>query len=99
MWFSFLIWSILDVSLPSFEDVDCPEAPQDAPEADLCIHVHIADVLSEMIVLTRATDTIYEGYLGDINDHVFVVMIDEPEDKSRLVRTFTTHFVIKIEVH
>ena len=93
MCFWFIIWSILDGPLPSFEDVECPEAPQDALDADLCIQVHITPELSELMVLTKTTNTIYEGYLGDKEDHVFVVMIDEPEDNSRLVRNFK-HIVI-----
>ena len=79
-------------SLPSFEDVDCLSEDYAnlsyALEADLCILVHITPEISELIVLTKTTDTIYTGYLGDIENHIFVVMIDEPEDKSRLVRIF-----------
>ena len=42
-------------------------------------------------MLTKRTNTIYEGYLGDIENDISVVMIDEPEDKSRLVCIFITH--------
>ena len=73
---------LLDVSLPSFEDVDCPN---DSPKANLCILAHLKPGLSEMIVLTKTTDTIYEGYLGDMKNQISVVMIDEPKDHSRLV--------------
>ena len=77
---------LLDVRLPSFEDVDCPT---DFPKANLCILAHLKLGLSEMIVMTKTTDTIYEGYLGDIKNQIPVVMIDEPEDNSRLVSLVT----------
>ena len=82
----FIILFILDGPLPSFEDVECL-----SPEANLCIRVYITPELSELIVLTKKSDTIYNGYLGDIENDIFVVMIDEPEDNSRFVRIFTTH--------
>jgi len=71
----------IDVPLPSFEDVDCSATTK----GNLCIRVNFSTESSELIVLTKVSDTVYEGYLGDINDPISVVMIDAPEDNSRLI--------------
>ena len=40
------------------------------------------------MVLNQTSETIYEGFLGDESDPISVVVIDEPDDMSRLVGIF-----------
>ena len=68
----------LDSPLPSFKDVDCPV---DAGNADICILVEFALAPSDLLILFRqnGTSTIYEGFLGSVENQVPVVMIEEEE--------------------
>ena len=91
-WFIFL--SMLDVPLPSFEDVECPA---EATKADLCIRVHFTTEVSELITLKKTQDTVYEGFVGDIANQISCVMI-EGEDNSRIVCIFIINCINSVRI-
>ena len=80
---------MLDIPLPSFVDVACPA---EAPPANLCIRVQFTAEVSELITLNQTDDTIYEGFVGDVENQISCVLIDRG-DNSILVSIFITDFV------
>ena len=66
--------------MPAFEEKACTKPSN----ANVCIEVTFPNGMVDLMFLNRTSSSIYEGQLKDDND-VGVVMIDSPQEQTRLV--------------